>query len=144
MSETEIKFILGIDPGETSGFASYIKGPEGWSPSNVVDIKKGEIVDYISKIQMPDVIVCEEFITNPKVFDRTFQKHFTIRVIGALELRAYQLGIPMVMQMPGDKYPACGRLFRKPYKRTKNHHFDALLHAGWYLLQNGEKVISVK
>lgn len=145
--EPSINVITGIDPGETTGFAYYERNYDGtdtWIVSKVIDVKKEDIWSYLRDFhdsnRFSGIIVMEQFITNPKAFDKTFQKHFTIQVIGAIKYICHSQGREPVMQMPGDKYPACGRMFGEAYKRKPQHNFDALLHAGWFLLKNKETI----
>ncbi len=134
--------ILGIDPGETSGFAEYYRTPTGWQLSKVIDIEKDEIWSHLNTcLTHIDLVVCEDFITNPKNFDKSWQRHFTIQVIGAIKFVTWKAGVSLVLKPAGDKFPACGRLFGETYKRKPNqHYYDALLHAGFYLLNQGENV----
>ena len=132
--------VLGIDPGLNTGYCFLDNGV-------AVDfgVVKGreDIYKFIGTLPKVDIIVCEDYIVRPVKaggFDHTWNKGFTLRIIGAFDLYSFAKGIPFVLQQPSIKGAANRMVFGTPYKKQSNRHWhDAHLHcAYWWRIGPGK------
>jgi hypothetical protein len=137
---------VGIDPGPHTGYVIADYDPiEGFQiiATGIVETYRAalkffsEYIDPLEVLLVPRLIVCEEYIINPKVYGHSHQgdKGETMRLIGALEYLALRNSIEIVLQMPTIKPVGYGFLGKK-YERGKQnmHGFDALAHLVFYLV----------
>lgn len=125
--------ILGVDPGLNTGYCFLNDGIIG--EFGIVKGKE-EIYTWLGSLPKIDVMIVEDYIVRPAKsggFDHSWNKGFTLRIIGALELYAFAKGIPFILQQPSIKAVASGMEFGKPYKKQTNRHWhDAHLHAAYW------------
>ncbi len=132
--------ILGIDPGHTTGLAMIELIDGKLSPIVWEESKDTTTEDYFYLLEQADVIVLEDWKTRPNkakkgAFD--WDPMITVRIIGALELQARKLKIPLVLQQASDKPVGYG-LSNQVYKPGKKgmHKQDALAHAVFYAVKH--------
>lgn len=129
--------VIGIDPGKHCGWASFIDGT-----NDGLGILEGEpeIWEFIRDTN-PDVWVVENYKLRPygtggMKYDHAWSELFTIRVIGAIQYKAYVEKQEFVLQEPTIKRPAMGLLSGKVYQKKSNQHaLDAYLHAYYYIVK---------
>lgn len=133
----QIKYILAVDPGDTTGWATLTY--EGghlilWdqvAASGFVD----KFMELIKEYGHPVVIVYEDFI----VFKRAAAKQagsrmFASQVIGALKTLSKMTGIPLESQSPDKKdLGAKGSGRKAPSRHSESHKYDAFNHGFYYL-----------
>jgi hypothetical protein len=122
-SEQPTEYILAVDPGLATGLAWRYEGVFG---SSVVPGGRfglfDEFTHTINQTATPTEIVCEDFIITAATARKSAQPD-PYRIIGWLELWAYQHGIPFFLQSPST-----GKGFGTDAK---------LKHMGWYTTGNG-------
>jgi hypothetical protein len=119
---------LGLDPGVTSGYAMSD------NTGRLLDygqLGKNELFDFLQDIR-PYVIVVENFKIRPG-HNFNWNGMEVIRVIGAIEYRAHELGVPLVFQEPSVKsvgYKWAG--MPPPKSHAQSHQTDAWAHLVFY------------
>lgn len=126
--------ILAIDPGETSGIATYVDGV----------VKSGQIrtspkmLDVVFDKIKPTNVVCEEYyLYDYKAMAQSWTKIRTLRYIGMIEYICAKLGIPLVMQTAqvGKSFVTNEKLVSWGfYKSGQPHAMDAVRHLCQYIL----------
>lgn len=131
------ELMLCLDPGETTGWALF----EGLCPIRAGQIACKEnpcqaVMDTFEYI--PALLVYEDYrVYSWKANDHSWKELFTPKLIGMIQLMAYQNGIPTVAQMANiakqfvtdDKLKAWGA-----YNLGGRHARDALRHGFYWLL----------
>ena len=133
------KYILGIDPGKTSGFAIYSLIPkerdslkfERWWEVNISDYSPTlEGLTFVTKVGIEDFILRPtgkgSFLTKGKGY-HTLD---TAKLIGRVEQWAYTNKIQCVVNQPAEK-PMGYKMAKLPYVAGKQgtHMMDAAAHA---------------
>lgn len=131
--------ILGVDPGNTTGLAMIEVVEKKIVPIVFEESKDTTTLSYSELIGQADVLVIEDWKTRPKkakqgAFD--WDPMITARIIGALEVQAGMLKIPVVLQQASNKPVGYG-LSNQVYKPGKRgtHKQDALAHAVFYAVR---------
>lgn len=128
-------YYLAIDPGETSGWASFTR--DG-TPITFNQIKGREPVYNLLKEQQPQCLIVEDFSIFPwKSGDLPFNDLETVRLIGSIEFWAYQQHVPLTLQAPNIKdigYKWSGTA--KAKNHAMSHKLDAYVHGIYYLVKN--------
>ena len=137
--------ILGIDPGENTGYAivNLDAAERQMSIQDTGTVRMAAhsyapaLAFFLRTVPEVDLVVCENYVINPKVYGHSHQgdKGIALRQIGALEVLALQNKIDCVLQMPTVKPPGYGFLGKKYVRGKKEMHgFDALAHVMYYLV----------
>lgn len=121
---------LGVDPGLTTGWAfTDVTG-------RIIDmgqVEYNKVFKFIDSIGSEvKHLVVEDFAIMPNV-NFAFDTMKTIRVIGALQFRAYQLGLEIRLQSPTIKhagYKWAG--LQVPKDHSMSHQTDAYAHVVYY------------
>lgn len=143
--------VIGIDPGQTSGVCCF----EG---SNLLDVQQLQtglmplaavnVREYLQKHSLevvpPPVVVMERYaIYEWKVDSHAWSTMHTSRLIGAIELICYDLGLQLAMQsaQQAKGFNTDQRLKEWGlYQVGLPHARDSIRHACYYLLFNVAKV----
>jgi len=144
-----MRLLLGIDPGETTGWASVTLSETGVLKvvefGECRDLTTHELSDHISN---HDLMIVESFLVDPAMsrtgaFDHSDMK--TIQVIGALKLQSRLHGTPIVEQSRTVKPVGYGFLRMKYVKGKKGmHSTDAMAHAVYWAVKNaGAKPLGI-
>lgn len=118
-----------FDPGITTGFA--VCNEEGVL-QEFGQIKYNDLHKFLDDVVESTHFIIEGFRIRPN-HNFAFDEMKTIRVIGALEYRAHQLGAKTVMQDPPNKsigYKWAGITVPKDHKQS--HQTDAYAHLVYY------------
>lgn len=127
--------ILAIDPGETSGWATFT--PEGNFVSRG-QMNFDEMLDALSIVERITVFVLETYTHDPGRQKRgsTFK---TVQIIGAIKLRARQLGAEVAMV--GREAKTMGAIYtgeEPPRNHKLSHEVDAKnLGTYWLVTERG-------
>jgi len=129
-------FYLAIDPGETSGWASF---DEAGKPLDIGQIKgRIPVYELLQQVQ-PKVLIVEDFVLFPwKAKEQAFSQFETVRIIGAIELWAFAKKAVVQLQKPNVKdigYMWAGMPKAKSHKDS--HQRDAYVHGIYFLQKNG-------
>lgn len=133
--------IIGVDPGKSCGWATFQDGNnEG------LGIAQGEVEIWeFIRDNNPDVWVVENYKLRPYgtaglKYDHAWSELFTVRVIGAIQYKAFCEKQEFVLQEPTIKRPALAMLAGKVYQKKANQHaLDAYLHAFYYIYKGAKK-----
>lgn len=122
--------ILGVDPGDTTGWAILEKG----EPVEIGTLKKDEFYEMIPQILAKDIDVCviEDYIVRPE-WGNKWKKTDTPQKIGAIRLICTEMKLRCVVQQPSIKpvgYGWAGMTYVKGKKGT--HVMDAIAHARYF------------
>jgi hypothetical protein len=144
-----MKQLLGIDPGESTGWAVVTLAENG--VLKVIDFgvsKDLTTYDLTGHIQSCDLMVVENFLIDPAksktgAFDHSDMK--TIQVIGALQLQARLHDKRVALQSRAVKPVGYGYLRMKYVKGKKGmHSTDAMAHAVFWAVKNaGAKPLGI-
>ena len=122
-----------IDPGETTGFAIFVDG----KPESFGKVKFKEFNAWLAE-QNPDLFLVENYLIRPPELTggrwiHQWDEGKTLQLIGAIEFKAYLLGVPVIRQEPSAKVMGY-TLMKMEYKRGKKdmHVYDALAHGYVY------------
>lgn len=146
----ESNYLISLDPGKTTGFASGTWGrDEIFMPKDYGDVEGLTVEEYFDVLHVlqssttkPVTVVCEDFILQrgrAMTSDQTTPTY----LIGALQYVAYMNpNITLVLQKPSEAKQGVkdehldnlGLLLRP--KTRMNHMNDALRHAIYYLKRN--------
>ncbi len=126
---------LAIDPGETTGWATFnldgylidfgqVKGFDGFD-------------EWLEKLSpKPSLIICEKWVTNPKV-PQGGSTQETAQVIGAIRSYSRKNGIDIEWQMARILLVGYKWAGLKPLPKSKHylsHQYDAIAHGTYYLV----------
>lgn len=124
--------ILAVDPGGTTGWASWIEGSVSWgqAPGGVLGGKRLRLM-----AQCADVLIIERYTIGERTVKFSRQSD-ALEITGALKWIADDEGLELVLQQPRD----AKRLFTDDrlrqmgwWARGEEHARDALRHLGFYL-----------
>lgn len=126
---TDIRHV-GIDPGITTGWAATD------DTGRIVDMGQ---VTYTEVLKFLDSLgtnikhlVVEDFAIMPNV-NFAFDTMKVIRVIGAIQMRAFQLGLEVKLQSPTVKYAGYKWAgIEVPKDHSMSHQTDAYAHVVYY------------
>ena len=135
------EILLSIDPGETTGYAIFIKG--SYHNSDIIQFSSTYDWQLLFAPE-PDIVVCEEYrIYGGQRLAHTGSKVDTIRIIGAIEYLCRQYDIPLYKQMASSHKNFCTDDKLKEwnfYKKINKHSRDAIrIGCYWLLFNKGEK-----
>jgi hypothetical protein len=103
-SPTNVKVVYALDPGETTGRCKLF-------PNNAMELEQLETKDVVtgydairsdilSMAELPDVVVCENYLVYSwKSDDHKWNSLHTPQLIGAIKVLCHQLQIPLVFQL---------------------------------------------
>lgn len=135
------KKILALDPGETTGWATFVDGELQKSGEVGQNDSLMDVMRLIDREQ-PTTIVVEAYrIYSWKADTHSWSDLFTPRLIGAIELKCIQNKIPMYTEMAQGAKNFCTNKKLKSwgyYKKGARHARDAIRH-GCYWLVFGKK-----
>ena len=108
--------ILAIDPGKNNGVA-YLdtEAPDRAVRYISVVVGAEKLYEFLKTWDDPvDVLVIEDYVIRNKKsqggFDHSWDKGYTLRIIGALQYWAWQNKVPVVLQQPWEKDAMYGKL----------------------------------
>lgn len=130
--------LVAFDPGLTTGWALFEEG----QVSKVGESKWEDELFTLFKfeyIQTADLFIVEDFLLQ-KERNQRWTRLETPQVIGAIKLRAHQLGVPVVMQQPSIKPVAFKWMETEKPKGHAPHYLDAVAHGNYYLIKNKLKL----
>jgi hypothetical protein len=133
--------ILALDPGETTGWA-FFAGLEllqcGQINTSDASVAPKALISLLNEFHPVVQIVMEDYrVYQWKAKDHAWNPLLTPRVIGMVEMFAYQSDIPVVKQsaQTGKGFMTDDRLKEFGfYRRGERHARDAIRHACQYLL----------
>lgn len=140
MTTSASKWVLSVDPGDTTGWA--ILAFEG---GELMDSGQSSITEFMDKLDSLDpasikVIVAEDFILYAnKAQAQTGSRFVASQVIGMLKAYARKDKIPVVMQQArllpiAEKWSGVA----KPKNHSISHWVDAYNHGFYYLCKIGK------
>lgn len=142
--------MLGIDPGETTGWA--LAGPQmvpvfrDGTLVNMSQVRGLEaLTTFLETLRpIPGLIVFERYVVNQLRADINTGEHETIQAIGVIKSYAFRNGIEIVGQMPVCKPQgyAWHHTITKPGVKADSHKRDAHAHLVYY--QVTHKMFTVK
>lgn len=101
--------LIGIDPGETTGFAYQLPWEPQWTMHvaqlETKSIKQGmaALRDAWPDTKLPIIAVCEDYkVYAWKATDHSWNNLHTAKLIGAIEYQCIAMGVPLVYQMAGQ------------------------------------------
>jgi hypothetical protein len=128
--------LLALDPGETLGW-SIAKQGNFYIAGQIPKVHFYNITELLEKFQ-PTLVVMESYRLYPwKAQEQGFSDFFTPRLIGAIEDRCWQAGVPRAFQSAsqGKSFVTDEKLRGWGYYiRGKPHANDATRHLCQYLL----------
>lgn len=141
--------LYSFDPGKTTGYAvwelSDIDFVPFGMPSQFGELSMLQLHVWLTDLFPPPledvVFIYEDYkIRNDKKhkgFNHNFNSGETLRAIGAIELRAHQLGIRCIPQRPDQRKVGAGYagMPHDPNKHDKDH-ISAIKHGYVYLVDN--------
>ena len=147
--QSNLESILAIDPGWHLGwvkvfFDSNTKMVTLQGAGTIIGMEK--VLDWIQEAEA-DVFVVEDYKIRPPMRDPRNNRRYehkwdsgdTMRLIGAIQLRARALNAEYVLQQPAVK-PAGYGYVGKEYKKNRHddlvHQDDATAHLAFYLVKN--------
>lgn len=138
--------LLALDPGETTGFATYKEcALIDAGQLDTKDFNKGiaavaGVIDSFS----PSVIVVEDYrIYSWKAKDHTWSDLHTPQFIGSIRTLAALSSIPLLKQSAQVAKQFCTNDKLKEwgyYRKAQPHARDAIRHGCYFLLFNSEKI----
>jgi hypothetical protein len=132
---------LAIDPGHTTGLAWF---KDNGDLDDMAEFKLSHLNTFLDQEVTNQIcmIIVEDYKLYPwKSMAQSWSRLETVRVIGAIDYRAHQCGIPVVYQDPAIKgigYKWAGKTPAKNH--ADSHMLDAYVHGVYYLQKNGIRV----
>lgn len=128
---------LALDPGETTGWASFNQD------GSLIDYGQAEGFDFFSGWleflePKPFLIICEEWILNPNI-PQGGSRQETVQVIGSVRNYAIRNGIDIEWQSPSRKPAGYAWAGMKPLPKSQHsisHQYDAIAHGTYYLVKH--------
>lgn len=133
----------GFDPGGTTGYCKVEIRERIFRPLSVEELSFDQTLEWCESIieigtLEPSMIVCEDYIINPKVQNYSHQgdRGVPMQLIGALKLTALATGMDLFLS-PNTNKPAGYGYLGGQYKRGSQgrHIQDSLAHVMWYAVQ---------
>lgn len=132
--------VLGIDPGDTTGFAVVSRIAETVKTLSMGEVKTPGFHKWLDTWDnlKPNLVVVEDFIKRPDFANNEWLKLDTAKKIGSIHRRARDVNATCLQLQPADKvrgYAAAGLVYKKGKKGM--HRFDAtslaflVATAGW-------------
>jgi hypothetical protein len=125
---------LALDPGETTGYASFGVNGDSIDIGEVFsDAELDELLDMVK----PTVVIIEDWVQSPYV-TMGGNKQLTARTIGSVESWARRHNAKVVLQPNTIKsigYKWAG--IPKPKTKSLSHRSDAYVHGVYYLQKQG-------
>lgn len=131
---------LGVDPGETTGWA--LTGvhmvpiiPTGKAAFMGEAHGLDELIDFLESLNpKPDIIIFERYVVTRLDTDINTGEHETIQAIGVIKSYARRNGIPIVGQLRTVKPQgyAWHHTIRTPGAKANSHRRDAHAHVCYY------------
>lgn len=148
--ETEIpERMVCLDPGNTTGACLFVNGKlESWAQIVTIQEIPGDngcksqiawdaLREYFEETK-PTLIVCENYrIYSHKLERHTFSEVPTLRLIGGIDLLAYQWGVPVHYQMAASAKGFANDERLKAWglwQEGMRHSRDAIRHGIYYLI----------
>ncbi len=132
--------VLAIDPGETSGFATFEDADlvdTGELKTKDMDLGVAAISGVLEHFK-PEVLVCEDYrIYGWKTKDHAWSSLHTPQLIGAINTLAIWAGVPMVKQSAQVAKQFCTNDKLQQwnyYRKGEPHGRDAVRHGCYYIL----------
>lgn len=130
--------VLALDPGGTTGVAQY--DSETGKFTSTQESERNHLVNLV-RVQAHgvDVVVCEDFRITMQTAKKSPQAD-ALKIIGAVDWICWDVGIPFVLQTPGDakRFATDDRLkkagFWTPGRRHAN---DAARHLFLFMAKKG-------
>lgn len=140
---TETSWLLAIDPGESTGWATYSATGEFINAG--ICRSREEVYTMLKEVGPVAKVVIEDYrLYSHKAVQQSGSRLETVRVIGAIESWAAINGSEVILQAASIKKIAEKWSGIKPKGDHKNlHHIDAMLH-GHYYLQRTEVIKPVR
>lgn len=132
--------ILGIDPGQTTGWGLLRVEEKKITPINLGETKDTTLQEIADYFETADIVVCEDWKTRPKearkgAFD--YDKMIAPQVIGAVRLQSKLHDCRLVMQQASVKPPAYGFSGWEYVKGKKGmHKQDAFAHGVYFAVKH--------
>ena len=140
---TATNWLLAIDPGESSGWATYSATGE-FQDAGICRSREG-VYDLLKEVGPVAKVVIEDYrLFSHKAVQQSGSRLETVRVIGAIESWAAINDSEVILQPASIKSIAqkwSGIVPKGSHKNT--HHIDAMLH-GHYYLQRTEVIKPVR
>ena len=138
--------IYAFDPGRNTGWARWDLLPglsEFQMPTSFGEMKQLELFQFLDNLFQDSIedldwlFIYENYRINNRNFNHQWNDGETLRVIGAIEYRAHQLGIKFISQEPSVRPMGAGYsgLPHDPRKHTKDH-ISAMQHGYYYMIKN--------
>jgi hypothetical protein len=124
---------MGVDPGETTGWARFKDG----ELVEYGEVKYHEFYIWLEQ-QTPNFWVVEDYIVRAgpaaRGFNHEWNKGVPLRIIGALLFQAQRTGAVIALQQPSLKPGAYAQMGAEYVKGKRNmHHMDAIAHGSWFI-----------
>lgn len=134
MTDTGRSSYLALDPGETTGFATF--DAQGNSLEIGEVFSDSELDDLLDRVKA-SVIIIEDWIQSPYI-TMGGSKQLTARTIGSVEAWARRNGAKVVLQ-PNTIKPIAYKWagIKKPKAKSLTHSADAFVHGVYYLQKTG-------
>ena len=144
--------IFGFDPGKSTGYCQVKIEGKKFIPIDVRVLQPDGVLNWCYEELLNEdpydcdvVIVCEDYIINPKVYHYSHQgdSGLALRLIGMLQLTAHTLGWQFRLQMPTCKPAGYGFLGSRYERDKKGRHIqDATAHAMYYCMM--ERIVDIE
>lgn len=121
--------LLGIDPGDTTGWA--VANREGVL-ADMGQVKLANLASWLDGLHGISAVVLENFRIRPGQ-NFSWSEMDTIQVIGAVKYRAHQLKAPLILQEPSCKtIGAKWAGIEIPKDHSISHQAEAWAHLTYY------------
>lgn len=141
--------IYSFDPGETTGFAIWNLDPDlppfFLPPTSFGEMDTKQFHRFLDRQHNNGteeiIYIYEDYLvridSRQKGFNHRWNRVIPARVIGAIEFRAYQLGITVVPQQPSIRGIGAGfaGIPHDPNKHDKDH-ISAMKHGYYYMVNH--------
>ncbi len=132
--------ILGIDPGMTTGWSLAVKdsaylGGFKWIKGG--DVKYKDFEDFFyPRVPKVDLVVCEDYVLNPKVQKwapaaAMYNRLITKELVGVIRAFCWIHKVRLILQESKIKpmgYQLNGLPYVKNSRNSKRHEWDAMAH----------------
>lgn len=131
-------YYLSIDPGETSGWATFDE--EGTFKAWGQIKGTPELEDWLAELEPPKVVIIEEFrLYKSKALQQSGSKLETVQVIGSVKNQARRWKATIVEQRADVRGIAelYSGVSEKSVPHSKSHKISAMNHGTYYLVTKG-------